>query len=56
MAKVFEFLRVYFKVYKKKIIIFILIFLISSFSFGLGYLVNQQFERSPIIIEKCSES
>lgn len=39
----------------KDIIIFLLIFLISSLSFGLGYLVNREFNHAPIIIEKCSE-
>lgn len=41
--------------YKRDIIIFFLIFLISSLSFGLGFLVNREFNHSPIIIEKCSE-
>jgi len=41
--------------HKKEIIIFLLIFLISSLSFGLGYLVNREFNHAPIIIEKCSE-
>ena len=40
---------------RKEIIIFILIFLISSLSFGLGYLVNKEFSKPPIIIEKNSE-
>ncbi len=41
--------------HKKNIILFLLIFLISSLSFGLGYLVNREFTHAPIIIEKCSE-
>ena len=41
--------------YKKDIIIFLLIFLMCSISFGLGYLVNREFNHAPIIIEKCSE-
>lgn len=40
---------------KKDILLFLLIFLITSLSFGLGYLVNRAFNRAPIIIEKCSE-
>jgi hypothetical protein len=40
--------------HRKEIIIFLLIFLISSLSFGLGYLVNREFNHAPIIIEKCS--
>ncbi len=39
---------------KKDIIIFLLIFLLCSISFGLGYLVNREFNRAPIIIEKYS--
>ncbi|MBN2197844.1 hypothetical protein JW698_01440 [Candidatus Wolfebacteria bacterium] len=39
--------------YKRDIVIFILIFLISSLSFGLGYLVNREFHHAPIVIEKC---
>ncbi len=41
--------------HKRDIIIFLLVFLISSLSFGLGYLVNREFTHSPIVIEKCSE-
>lgn len=40
--------------YKKDIVLFLLIFLITSLSFGLGYLVNREFTHAPIIIEKCS--
>lgn len=40
--------------HKREIIMFLLIFLISSLSFGLGYLVNREFSRAPIIIQKCS--
>ncbi len=40
---------------KKEIILFLLIFLISSLSFGLGYLVNREFHHAPIIIEKCAD-
>jgi hypothetical protein len=41
--------------HKRDIILFLLIFLISSLSFGLGYLVNREFTRAPIIIEKCAD-
>ncbi len=40
--------------HKKDIILIILIFIISSLSFGLGYLVNREFHHAPIVIEKCS--
>ncbi len=36
----------------RTIILFFLIFLVSSISFGLGYLVNREFTHTPIIIEK----
>jgi hypothetical protein len=45
----------WFKEHRKDIILFVLIFLISSISFGLGYLVNREFNRAPIIIEKACE-
>jgi hypothetical protein len=41
--------------YRKEVVLFVLIFLISTISFGLGYLVANQFDRIPIIIEKNSE-
>lgn len=60
MGKIFKFL-IYFtdireliNEHGRDIIIFFLIFLIGSLSFGLGYLVNREFNRAPIIIEKCS--
>jgi hypothetical protein len=40
--------------FKKDIILFFLLFLLSSISFGLGYLVNRELRRTPIIIEKCA--
>ena len=40
--------------HKKDIFIFLIIFLISSLSFGLGYLVNREFTHAPIVIEKNS--
>ena len=41
--------------HKKEIIFFLIIFLMASLSFGLGYLANREFNRTPIIIEKCSK-
>ncbi len=41
--------------HRRDITIFFLIFLISSLSFGLGYLVNREFNHAPIIIEKCAD-
>lgn len=40
--------------YKKEIIFFVVIFLVASISFGLGYLANREFNHAPIIIEKNS--
>lgn len=39
---------------ERNIIITLLIFLITTLSFGIGYLTNREFTRAPIIIEKCS--
>jgi hypothetical protein len=55
MGKIFEFLKEKFEIKKREIIIFLLVFLICSLSFGLGYLTNRQFDRAPIVIEKCGE-
>jgi len=45
----------FFSNHKKEIIIIIFIFLISSLSFGLGYLVAAKITSPvPIIFEKCS--
>lgn len=40
--------------HKKEIIFALIIFLVASLSFGLGYLANREFNHAPIIIEKCS--
>lgn len=44
------------KNYKKEFILGAVIFLISSLSFGLGYLANREFNHAPIVIEKCATS
>jgi hypothetical protein len=41
--------------YRKEIIFALIIFLVASLSFGLGYLANREFTHAPIIIEKCSD-
>jgi len=41
--------------YRKEIIFALIVFLVASLSFGLGYLANREFNHAPIIIEKCSE-
>lgn len=42
--------------YKKEILKGLLIFLVATISFGLGYLFNRDNNRAPIIIEKCSNT
>jgi len=37
---------------KKEILFFLIIFLVVSLSFGLGYLLGKDAERAPILIEK----
>lgn len=38
--------------HQREIIFFALMFLISSLSFGLGYLMNREFNHAPIVIEQ----
>lgn len=40
--------------YKREIIFVLIIFLVASLSFGLGYLANRELTHAPIIIEKAS--
>ncbi len=42
--------------HKKEIVLFFLLFLIISLSFGLGYLFALQSKTAPIIIEKHSSN
>lgn len=42
------------RAYRKEIAVALGVFLISSLSFGLGYLANRENSHTPIIIEKCS--
>lgn len=39
---------------RQEIILFLLAFVISTISFGLGYLISGESNRAPIVIEKCS--
>ena len=50
MKKIYEL----FASHKKQIIFGAILFLVSSLSFGAGYLANREFNHAPIIIEKCS--
>ncbi|MEK7481958.1 MAG: hypothetical protein AAB607_01250 [Patescibacteria group bacterium] len=57
MERLFEFINSRLKENQRNIILGILLFLIISLSFGLGYLANRELSktnRAPIIIEKCN--
>lgn len=41
---------------KKELLLGIVIFLVASISFALGYLANREFNHAAIVIEKCSEA
>lgn len=41
---------------RRDIIVFTLIFLLCSLSFGLGYLVNQEYTHAPIVIQKVGNN
>ncbi len=41
--------------FEKEVIFGVIIFLVASISFGLGYLANREFNHAPIIIEKNSQ-
>jgi len=45
----------FFQKYKKEITIGLIIFIVASLSFGLGYLANRELDRAAIIIEKHTE-
>ena len=56
MEQLFEFINSKLKENQRNIILGLLLFLIISLSFGLGYLTNRELSknnRAPIIIEKC---
>jgi hypothetical protein len=39
--------------HSRELAIFAILFLVSSLSFGIGYLLARDFDQAPIIIEKC---
>jgi len=39
---------------KREVALGILLFLVATTSFGLGYLTNREFNHAPIVIEKRS--
>ncbi|MDI6717546.1 MAG: hypothetical protein QMD86_00630 [Patescibacteria group bacterium] len=48
-------IKEYRREHRQKINIVILLFLVSFLSFGLGCLINREFNHAPIIIEKCAD-
>ena len=46
--------KAWFGEHRRDVVLFILIFLVSTISFGLGYLVANQTNHAPIIIEKIA--
>ncbi len=40
--------------HRKEIVFALIIFLVATLSFGLGYLANREFNHAPIVIEKNS--
>ncbi len=44
----------FFTTHKKEVVFGLIIFLVASLSFGLGYLVSRDMSRAPIVIERCS--
>jgi len=56
MERLSEFINSKLKENQRNIILGLLLFLIISLSFGLGYLTNRELSknnRAPVIIEKC---
>jgi hypothetical protein len=52
MQKLKEKIKTFYENYKKEIIFILIIFLVSTISFALGYLSARELNRAPIIIEK----
>lgn len=52
IARVGEKQKHFLNQHKQEMVLALIIFLVSSVSFGLGYLIAQQNNRAPIIIEK----
>jgi hypothetical protein len=49
-----DYLKDWYEFYKKQILFVLVVFLVASTSFALGYLANREFNHAPIVIEKCS--
>ena len=48
-------MREWLRVRKREVLFFLIIFLVASLSFGLGYLANRELSHAPIIIEKAGQ-
>lgn len=44
-------IKEYLRIHKKAFLLSFIIFLVATLSFGLGYLANQEFNPTPIIIQ-----
>ncbi|MEK7195322.1 MAG: hypothetical protein AAB655_01360 [Patescibacteria group bacterium] len=47
-------MKIWIENHKKEIMLAVIIFLVAALSFGLGYLANREFNRTPIIIERSA--
>ena len=45
-------MKEWFSEHKQEVMLFVFIFLVSTISFGLGYITGHEGNRAPIIIEK----
>ncbi len=46
--------RSWLSAHKKETALAAIVFLVSTLSFGAGYLANREFNHAPIIIEACA--
>ena len=44
----------FFRERRREVLVFIVVFLLILLSFGAGFLAARRFQKTPIIIEKCS--
>ncbi len=55
MSRIIARFKEFTSVYKKEINFGLIIFLVATLSFGLGYLANRELSHAPIIIHQCSD-
>ncbi|MEK7554457.1 MAG: hypothetical protein AAB518_00515 [Patescibacteria group bacterium] len=51
----FDKIKSWFHEHKREVVLFLFIFLVSTISFGVGYLMGLDQSRAPIVIEKIAE-